>query len=257
MAFTNDVQTPESPDEQPFRMLRQFRDPKFALDLRRRTRLGPLDAELFPGDGLGDHFARALCSAHALPFKEVLEAYEFFVRCRKAITRPSILDACCGHGLAGVLFALFERRVEEVVLIDRSRPASFDRVVEAASMVGPWVKDKLRYVECDLKRAPRHISPGSGVIAIHACGMRTDRALNVALQGAGPFAAMPCCRPHRLHPAPGGLKRALGPDIAIDVDRSYTLERAGYRVRWDAIPAAITSHSRMLIASPPSQSEPT
>ena len=249
MPQTNAAQFGGDKSERYFRMLRQFRDPDFAQDLRRRTRLGPLDAQLFPGDGLGDRFAQALCKAHALPFKELLEAYEFFVRCRKAVRRPTILDACCGHGLAGVLFALFEHKVNEVVLIDRTRPASFDRVVAAAASIGPWVPDKLRYVECDIKRAPKHVAPGSGVIAIHACGLRTDRALSVAIQGGGPFAAMPCCRPHRAHPAPDGLKRALGPDLAIDVDRSYALENAGYRVRWDAIPTGITSHPRMLIAT--------
>lgn len=231
-------------------MLRQFADPSFASDLRRRTRLGPLDAQLFPGDGLGDRFARELCNAHAMPFKEVLEAFEFFTRCRKAVRRPSMMDACCGHGLVGVMFALFERDVERVVLLDRQRPASFDRVVEAADRIAPWVRPKLQYVECDLKRATRHVEPGTSVLAVHACGLRTDRALSLAVDLQAPFAAMPCCRPHRLHPAPDGLKRALGTDIAIDVDRSYTLQAAGYRVRWDSIPAAITSHPRMLIASP-------
>lgn len=231
-------------------MLRQFIDPAFASDVRRRTRLGPLDAQLFPGEGLGDRFARALCELHALPFKEVLEAFEFFARCRKAIRGTEVLDACCGHGLAGVLFALFERDVQRVVLVDRHRPRSFDRIVEAADRVAPWVRPKLHYAECDIKRAKGHVQEGASVLAVHACGLRTDKALALALATRGPFAAMPCCRPHRLHPAPEGLKRALGPDLAIDVDRTYTLQNAGYRVRWDSVPAAITSHPRMLIATP-------
>lgn len=243
-------QTTESPPERNFRMLRQFVDPSFAQDLRRRTRLGPLDAQLFPGEGLGDQFARALCELHALPFKELLEGFEFFHRCRKALRAPEVADVCCGHGLVGVLFALFERDVKRVILLDRQRPGSFDRIVEAADRVAPWTRPKLSYVETDLKRAKSHVNSGCSVVAVHACGMRTDRALDLALHTGGPFAAMPCCRPHRQHPAPDGLKRALGADLAIDVHRSYQLEEAGYRVRWDAIPAAITSHPRMLTGAP-------
>ena len=59
----------------------------------------------------------------------------------------------------------------------------------------------------------------------------------------------PCCRPHRLHPAPDVLKRELGGDVAIDVHRTYVLEDAGYRVRWKSIPAAITPMNRILIGT--------
>ena len=65
---------------------------------------------------------------------------------------------------------------------------------------------------------------------------------------ATPFAALPCCRPHRLHPAPESLKNALGADLAIDVHRTYRLEEAGYRARWQEISSAITPMNRVLSA---------
>ena len=40
----------------------------------------------------------------------------------------------------------------------------------------------------------------------------------------------------------------LGEDVAYDVDRTYTMERAGYRVRWREIPAEITPMNRRCLA---------
>jgi hypothetical protein len=46
------------------------------------------------------------------------------------------------------------------------------------------------------------------------------------------------------------LKNVLGADVAIDVDRTYRLHRAGYRVRWDQISPTITTKNRVLIGRP-------
>ena len=48
-----------------------------------------------------------------------------------------VADLCCGHGLAGLLFAIFEREVERVHLVDRERPASADLILQAAADVAP------------------------------------------------------------------------------------------------------------------------
>ncbi len=214
-----------------------------------RASLRPRDATHFEGDTLQAKFARALCERSALPAKELFEATETFELVRKRVRRPVVADLCAGHGLAGLLFAVFERSVESVLLVDRERPASADVLLDAAAEVAPWAPAKIQWRVEALKRTS--LPNGTGVIAIHACGLRTDASMELALAARGPFAALPCCRPHRLHPAPTSLKNALGADVAIDVHRTYALENAGYRVRWQEIPAAITPMNRVLSAAPP------
>jgi hypothetical protein len=211
-----------------------------------RTSLRPRDAAHFPGDSLPAVFARALCERSALPAKELFEATETFELVRKRVRRPVVADLCCGHGLAGLLFAVFERKVDRVLLIDRERPASADLLLDAAAEVAPWAPAKIEWRVESLKRT--ELPEGTGVIAIHACGLRTDASMKLAMESKGPFAALPCCRPHRLHPAPESLKNALGADIAIDVHRTYELENAGYHVKWQEIPRSITPMNRVLSA---------
>ena len=212
-----------------------------------RSTLRPEDARLFTGDSLPAAFARALCKRRATCLKELLEATEVFALARKVVRAPVVADLCCGHGLAGLLFAIFEREVERVHLVDRERPASADLILQAAADVAPWAPPKVEWRREQLKRTT--LEPGTGVIAIHACGLRTDRAIELAVEAGGAIAALPCCRPHRGHPAPEGLKLALGADEAIDVHRTYALEEAGHQVRWKTIAPTISPMNRVLIAS--------
>lgn len=214
-----------------------------------RASLRPRDAALFEGDSLPAALARALCERRALPAKELFEATETFELVRKRVRGPVVADLCCGHGLAGILFAIFEREVDRVLLIDRERPASAEVLLEVAAEVAPWAPAKIEWRVEQLKRT--ELPPGTGVIAIHACGLRTDAAMDLAIKARGPFAALPCCRPHRLHPAPESLKNALGADVAIDVHRTYALEAAGYRVRWQDIAQRITPMHRVISAALP------
>lgn len=228
--------------------LRFFRhiDPAPAVVGARRS-LRPSDAAHFAGDSIAHAFARALCERSAVPAKGLFEATETFAVARKALRAPTVADLCCGHGLAGVLFALMEREVERVVLVDRTRPPSAGAVLDAAAAVAPWVAPKVEWREERLGAAP--LPAGASVVAVHACGLKTDHAMESAIEAGGAFAALPCCRPHRRHPAPESLKNALGPDVAIDVHRTYALESAGYRVAWREIPGAITPMNRTLVAT--------
>ncbi len=213
-----------------------------------RASLRPRDAEQFQGDSLQAALGRALCERSALPAKELFEATETFELVRKRVRGEVVADLCCGHGLAGLLFAIFERCVERVVLVDRERPASADVLLEVAADVAPWAPAKVEWRTESLKRT--RLDPGTGVVAIHACGLRTDASMDLAMEAGGAFAALPCCRPHRLHPAPESLKNALGADVAIDVHRTYQLEEAGYSVRWQEIAGGITPMNRVLSAAP-------
>jgi hypothetical protein len=166
------------------------------------------------------------------------------------VKAPVVADLCAGHGLAGVLYALLEREVEQVVLVDVRVPDSHARILAAAATIGDWVAPKVRYVRARLQRTDDAVPAGAAVIAVHACGARTDRSLEIAIARGGPVGLMPCCHPFRTHAAPLSLKNALGARDAIDVDRTYRLEGAGYRVKWTDISPRVTALNRVISAVP-------
>lgn len=190
---------------------------------------------------------RALAERRAVPIKEALESFEFFARVRRPLRAARVADLMCGHGLTGLLFAAYDQGVEEVVLLDRKRPPSFDAVLEAVAEVAPWVPLRVRFVQQKVQRA--ELPEGASILGLHACGSRTDACLEAAMRGGGAVAVMPCCYVDDA-PGPVAVARALGPALAWDVDRTYRLEAAGYRVRWTAIPAAITPMNRVLLGRP-------
>ena len=234
-----------------------------------------------------------LACEEAIDSKEFFEAVEFYLRVRKRVRRRVVIDLACGHGLVGLLFACLERSVEKVVLVDKRRPASFDVLVPALARVAPWVTEKVSFCETDLfgpsggKVDSAQMSAASvlddfhavpaellellsgldlelgeggqadskyGCVAVHACGLATDRSLAVASALRGPVAAMPCCyygkRQLSERSVPYVLKRALGKALASDIDRTYRLDRAGYHVDWASIPKCVTPMNRIIIATP-------
>lgn len=236
---------------QAFRFLRQFNEQPYAKKIDCRDRLRKSDTRWFPGDYLSSEFARALCNQCAVPFKEVLESFEFYSCVRKWMRKsPQLADMCCGHGLVGVVFAMLERSVTQVTLIDKVRPASFDAVLRAAVEVAPWVEEKIQYVECPLDASTDHLEPATGVLGVHACGDRSDMSMEIAISLSGSVALLPCCRDYSAHQSPPVLKQVLDTDVAIDVDRTYRLFNAGYHVRWDHIPSTITPMNRVLLGVP-------
>lgn len=233
--------------DQKFRFLKQFNSPPFSKKIACRDKLRESDTRWFPGEYLSSVFARALCMNRAVPFKEVLESFEFYECVRKHIREPCLADLCCGHGLVGIIFAMFERRIERVVLLDKVQPASFQTVLSTAIDIAPWVRDKIEYVIGPLETAPNHIAMNTAIVGVHACGERTDACISHAIDLNSSVAVLPCCRHHRSHASPDCLKRTLGGDVAIDVDRTYRLYNAGYHVRWDEIPAGISEMNRVLV----------
>lgn len=214
---------------------------------------GTLDercARYFAGEGLLARFARALAARRAVRVKEFAEACEFFAVARRRARAEEVADVCASHGLVGALYALFEPRVRRVTLSDARVPESRAEVLAAAREVAPEAAARL--VERDGWLAVRgpELAPGTALVAVHACGTLSDDCVGLALALGGPLAIMPCCRPHSRSPAPRVLARELGADTAFDVDRTYRLERAGFTVRWDAVPAVITPMNRVIVAWP-------
>ena len=235
-----------------YQSFRQFnKTPLGKLASSRTSITGPITERIFNSDSLQDQYVRELAKQKTLPVKEILESFEFFARVRKYVRSTCVTDLCCGHGLTGILFALFERSVERVVLIDRQQPPSHAKALAAAIRVGPWVADKVRYQTARMKEVAAYLEPATSVIAIHACGTLTARCIDCALEAGGAVAMMPCCYHDRSCEAPPALQLSLGTRLAFDIDRTYRLEAAGYRVRWNAIPEEITPMNRVLIGTLP------
>ena len=241
---------PHPPPAARYKAFRQLNATPLQLDphSRKRPKPGPWLDELFGGGGALDRLAHALIMARALPLKEVLEGFEFVTRARSRVRAPVVADLCCGHGLAGMLYGVLHRDVERVVLVDRVCPPSFAATLEALGSVARWLPDKVTYIESDLSRAD--LPPGAAVLGVHACGRRTDRVIDRALELRGPVAVLPCCHAKAGVPGPATLSDHLGPGCATDVARTWRLHAAGYTTRWDTIPEAITPKNRLVLGWP-------
>ena len=237
-----------------FKCFRQFNGADFGALLSSHSALKqPIADRHFPTDSLQDKLVRELAGERTIAIKEVLECFEFFERVRKEIRAPCVVDLCCGHGLLGILFALFERRVERVILTDERQPASYDMLMAASIRVGPWIEKKVEYCVGPIGTAHERLEAGASVVGNHACGALTDHCIDCAIRLKGSVAVMPCCYRRSACEAPLALQLALGVEAASDVDRTYRLREAGYHVRWTHIPEQITPMNRILIGRRPKQ----
>ena len=243
---------PSATSSHKFKAFRRFNDPEVQHLARLRRRVSAPVRALFDGEGLPNLIAHALIRHRAIDLKEVLESFEFFERVRRRLRRPHMSDLCCGHGLTGMLFAVFEPTVEQVTLVDRKRPDSHAVIRDVVAEFAPWIKPKLRYIEARLEQVTPTLKTGTAVLAVHACGARTDRAIDAALALDGPIAAMPCCYSQTAPLAPRAIRKHLGRPASSDIHRTYRLEAAGYQVDWSSIPECITPMNRIIVAWQPS-----
>ncbi|MFT7484920.1 MAG: hypothetical protein ACI9F9_000766 [Candidatus Paceibacteria bacterium] len=230
-----------------FRLLTHINSPEGARCLGHKGYIDSRSARYFEGDSLAHRFARALASRRAVPMKEVLESFEFFAAVRREVRGPVVADLCAGHGLVGVLFALYEREVERVLLVDHRPPESRAKVLEAAAEVGPWTTGKIEWLDRKIDGLEHTLPSGCTIVSVHACGHRTDTCIELAQHQGGPIAVMPCCRSKARSTSSAPVARELGHDLAIDIDRTYRLEASGLHVRWSSVPECITPMNRILI----------
>lgn len=216
-----------------------------------RIFIGNILDEFFGSNSLPDKFVRALAIRRAAGLKEVLESFEFFEWVRPRMRSSVVADLCCGHGLVGILFALFERPVEKVIFINAQKPLSFQKILDSAIEVGPWVAEKVEYRVSPIQEDwAQFLQPGTPLLVVHACGRLTDCCINLAIALKSPIAVMPCCHTLGISRAPDVLNCELGFRLAIDIHRTYCLTKAGYSVRWGKIPEIITPMNRILLGMP-------
>lgn len=219
-----------------------------------RKRLHGGAAINFPADTVHDRVARALCAANALPRKELFESWSFVHRIRRRLDATVVWDLCAGHGLVGFLLALLEPQLTLVRAIDMRKPLSFERIRGALAPLDEARIAKVTFVESKLEDvAP----PRERVFmtAVHACGRRTDRAIDLALASRSSIALLPCCHASDV-PMPEALLQRWNKREAVDLSNIFRLHHAGYRVIGGKIDDDITTCADAIIGIAPRERGP-
>lgn len=219
--------------------------PRF--DQSSKARLTTHDLGRFAGTTLFDRFARTLCEAGCLPRKELYEAWAVAKRVRRLFRGGRVVDMAGGHGLLAQALLLLDDSSPNAIVVDRVVPSSAAAVSEALTRVWPRLAGRVHFQAGDLGDVP--LTAGDLVVSSHACGALTDAVLHRAADAGARVAVLPCC--HDVDSCDvGALGGWLDPATAIDVLRAVALERRGYRVWTQQIPAAITPKNRLLLAQP-------
>jgi hypothetical protein len=157
------------------------------------------------------------------------------------------VDVAGGHGLLAAVMLLLDATSEAAWVVDPSPPASRQALLNALG--GTWPRLALvRHTRQGLDAFA--VDAGDVVVSCHACGALTDRVLDAAATAGARVAVLPCC--HDCAPgASGALDGWMDTALAIDVQRVLALQRRGYTVWTQTIPASVTPKNRLLIGRPP------
>jgi hypothetical protein len=212
-----------------------------------KNRLTRHDLGRFPGASLFDRLGRAVCAAECLPRKELYEAWEVARRVRRRFRGGRVVDVAGGHGLLAAVMLLLDATSDAAWVVDPSPPASRQALLNALG--GTWPRLALvRHTRQGLDAFA--VDAGDVVVSCHACGALTDRVLDAAATAGARVAVLPCC--HDCAPgASGALDGWMDTALAIDVQRVLALQRRGYTVWTQTIPASVTPKNRLLIGRPP------
>lgn len=219
-----------------------------------KNRLTRHDLARFPGDTLFDRIARTVCEAEVLPRKELYEAWEVARRTRRLCHGGRVVDVAGGHGLLAHVMLLLDDTSGDAHVVDPSPPASAATLHD--SLVATWPRLAGRVGMHPAPLALFACAPDDVVVSSHACGALTDQVLDAAATAGARVAVLPCC--HDIDTCDAGpLTGWVDAALAIDVRRAIGLERRGYRVWAQLIPAAITPKNRLLIGVPRASNTPT
>lgn len=216
-------------------------------DRSSRKKLRPTAVRHYPGDGLFDRIARAVCEADAVPRKELYESWEVARRARRRLRGRRIVDLACGHGLLAHLAAIVNPEAEEAVALDRKLPPSAERIAASMAATWPFLAGRVRNVSAKLESF--ELRSDDIVLSAHACGRLTDRILERAVDAGAGVAVLPCCSDHSVLDS-GGLEGWMEADLAIDAVRALRLRDSGYETWTQTIPGDITPKNRLLIGRP-------
>ena len=212
-----------------------------------RGRLTAYDLDRFPTQTLFDRLGRAVCKAGCLPRKELYESWELARRTRRLFRGGRVVDLCGGHGLLAHIMLLLDNSSLSALVVDTEVPPSAQQVHEALIDAWPRLAGRVTFVAAPMDSVV--LGEDDVVVSCHACGALTDQVLSLATAARARVAVLPCC-----HDADtcdtGPLRGWVDAALAVDAVRALRLERQGYQVWTQVIPAAITLKNRLLIGAP-------
>jgi hypothetical protein len=212
-----------------------------------RGRLTAYDLARFPGDTLFDRLGRAVCHAGCLPRKELYEAWEVARRVRRLFRGGRVIDLGAGHGLLAQIMLILDDSSPEALIVDKTLPPSSGKLYEALVQAWPRLSGRVHFAASVLDDV--EILSSDVVVSSHACGAVTDRVLERAAEARARVAVLPCC--HDLVACDAGeLAGWVESAVAIDIVRAVRLQRRGYRIWTQTIPAGITPKNRLLLGAP-------
>ncbi len=209
--------------------------------------MGPHLIEFFPGHTLFERIARTVCGARCLPRKELYESWEVARRARRRFRGGRVVDLCCGHGLVAHLMLILDDSSLEAIGVDHAIPPSAEPLSAALVTEWPRLAGRVTLVAGDLSSVPLRAT--DVVVSAHACGVLTDRVLDLAIRARARLVVLPCCHAVDLSDQ-GGLGGWMDGSLAIDVVRACRLASAGYTIYTQTIPERITTKNRLLLAAP-------
>jgi Methyltransferase domain len=212
-----------------------------------RVKLNVHQLARFPGEGLFDRVARAVCRAECLPRKELYEAWELARRTRRRYRGGRVVDLACGHALLAHMMLLLDDTSPRAVAVDARVPKSAAKIARAMTDEWPRLAGRVETVTGSLDDVA--LGPTDVVVSCHACGELTDRVLARAVAARARVAVLPCCHDENRCDL-GGLRGWMDPSLAIDATRVARLRAAGYRVHTQLIPQEITPKNRLLLGEP-------
>ncbi len=156
-----------------------------------------------------------------------------------------MVDLACGHGLAAALLLILDDSSPVALAIDRTLPASANKLYQALLESWPRLEGRIEFVEMSLEKVV--LESTDLVVSVHACGSLSDLVLQQAAKAQARLALLPCC--HNLKNADqGGLGGWLEGSLAADVVRAQQLRNHGYTIFTQQIPADVTPKNRLLMA---------
>jgi hypothetical protein len=212
-----------------------------------KSRLTEKDLGRFAGDTLRDRLGRAVCRAGVLPRKEFFEGWEVARRARRLFRGGRVMDLAAGHALLAHVMLLLDDTSSRAVAVDAALAPSAARLHDVLVDTWPRLRDRVALVTAPLDEVSLHMD--DLVVSSHACGALTDDILARASSAGARVVVLPCCHDTDTCDA-GPLTGWMDAALAIDVVRTNRLERAGYHVWTQTIPATITPKNRLLLAQP-------
>ena len=155
-----------------------------------------MDEGISEGQSLRSKLWAAVAQSKAIRAKEMQESCAFYDCVRKDARklRPQVIaDVCGGHGALAML-CLAHGLGQEAVIIDPSKPPSYQRLCDAWS---PFVDGEICYDQRPLQQALpellRDTSKRMLVVACHACQHLARQIIDSCMMSGTAFAVCPCC----------------------------------------------------------------